>query len=162
LFSQTASRPSQPKQPASQRRQPKRPQGADALAPAINELLETRPLAPESPDEKASEGNASEDDDKPPADDAPIKELIPYWSEQADDADAGAAKPSDKVRQRLLEAFEDRPSLLFYLADLFPERAETHDRLYKLLSEEVDDKNEWKSIIRTWLRRNSAYFRDEL
>src|SRR5215475_1905656 len=99
LFSQTASRQSQPKQPASQRRQPKRPQGADALAPAINELLETRPLAPESPDEKASEGNASEDDDKPPADDAPIKELVAYWSKH--DAEG---EPSDKVSRRLLEA----------------------------------------------------------
>ena len=162
LLSQPSPMPSRPKQPASQRRQLRRPQRADALAPAIKELLETRPLAPRSLDEKASEGNASEDDDKPPADDAPIKELIAYWSGHADDADAGAAKPSDEVRRRLLEAFEDRPGRLFYLADLFPERAETHDRLYKLLCEEADDKHEWKSNLRTWLRRNSAYFRDEL
>src|SRR5689334_3115451 len=76
LLSQPAPKPSQSKQPAPRQNHPKRPQRADALAPAIKELLETKPLAPQSPDEKASEGNASEDDDKPPADDAPIKELI--------------------------------------------------------------------------------------
>ncbi|MGH9939815.1 MAG: HEAT repeat domain-containing protein, partial [Blastocatellia bacterium] len=34
--------------------------------------------------------------------------------------------------------------------------------MYKLLNEEADDENEWKSYVQTWLRRNSAYFRDEL
>src|SRR5215510_13472379 len=85
LFSQTASRQSQPKQPASRQRQLRRPQRDGALAPAIKELLETKPLAPQSPYEKTSGGNASEDDDNPPADDAPIKELVAYWSEHAFD-----------------------------------------------------------------------------
>ena len=160
-FSQTAPKPAQPKQPAPRQRQPERPQRADALAPAINELLGLDPLAPESPDQKDSEKSASEDEDKPPADDAPIKELIAYWSER-DGSGVNDPKPSDKVRRRLLEAFEDRPDLLSGLADLFPEGVETHDSLYRLLNEETDDENEWKSYVQTWLRRNSAYFRDEL
>ncbi|HKE05570.1 MAG TPA: hypothetical protein VKE91_16055, partial [Blastocatellia bacterium] len=69
LFSQTSLKPSQPKQPAPRQRQHKQPQRADALATAINELLDLEPPAPESPDEKVSEESASEDEDKPPADD---------------------------------------------------------------------------------------------
>jgi hypothetical protein len=161
LFSQTAPKPSQPKQPAPRQRRPNRSQRSDALAAAIKELLETKPLAPESPDEKASEGNASEDNDKPPADDAPIKELVNYWSDRYDD-DINAHNPSDKVRQRLLEACEDRPELLDSLAHQLPENADTHDRLYKLLNEDPEDDNSWKLRLQSWLRRNSSYFRDEL
>src|SRR5262249_16447162 len=161
LFSQTAPKPSQPKQAAPRQRQHKQPQRADALAPAINELLDLDPPAPESPDEKASEESASEGEDKPPADDAPIKELIDYWSRH-DAADANAPKLSDKVRERLLEACEDRPELLSCLMDCLPESADTHDRMYKLLNEASEGEETWKPRVRTWLRRNSAYFRDEL
>jgi HEAT repeats len=161
LLSQSAPKPSQPKQPASQRRQPKRTQRADGLAPAIKELLETRPLAPQSPDEEASEGNASEDDDKPPADDAPIKELIAYWSEHAFDSEL-TPKLSDSVRQRLLEACEDRPELLSSLMNWLPENEDTYDRLYKLLNEDPEADEPWKPDLRHWLRSNSSYFRDEL
>ncbi|HEY6400387.1 MAG TPA: HEAT repeat domain-containing protein, partial [Blastocatellia bacterium] len=147
LFSQTA-----PKQP-------KRSQRSDALAPAINELLKLDPLAPESADGKDSE-NAdaqSKEESKPPADDAPISELLDYWQTHA----ATSPKPSDKVRQRLLEACEDRPESLPGLMDLLPETTDTHDRLYKLLQEEPDDSS-WKSDLRNWLQRNSGYFRSDL
>src|SRR5262245_28401188 len=159
LFSQQAPKASQPKQPAPRQRQAKRPQRADALAPAIKELLEASPQAPQSPDEKASKGNASEEQDKPPAADAPIKELVAYWSERAG---ASAPKPSDSVRQRLLEACEDRPELFSGLMDCLPDNADMRDRLYKLLNEEHEVEKKWKPRLRTWLRRNSAYFRDEL
>src|SRR5262252_5493868 len=83
LLSQPAPAPSRPKQPAPPKRQARRPQRADALAPAINELLKLDPPAPKSIGEKNSENpNASsEEEAKPPADDAPIKELIAYWSQ---------------------------------------------------------------------------------
>src|SRR5215813_7121115 len=161
LFSQTASRPSQPKQPAPPKRHPMRSRRADALAPAIKELLETKPLAPQSPGEKASEGNASEDDDKPPADDSPIKELVAYWSEHAFDTEL-TPKLSDSVRRRLFEACEDRPELLPSLMNLLPENEDTYDRLYKLLNEDPEADEPWKPDLRHWLRNNSSYFRDEL
>src|SRR5262245_45028032 len=77
LFSQAAPKSSQPKQSQLRRRQTERPQRADALAPAIKKLLEANPLAP---DEKAQDENASEGEEKPPADDAPSKEVVAYWS----------------------------------------------------------------------------------
>ena len=161
LFSQTAPKPSQLKQPATRGRQAKRSHDADTLAPAIKELLEASPLPPQSPDEKASRRIAAEGEDKPPDDDAPIMELVDYWSSHSRN-DKSAPKLSDKVRQRLLEACEDNPELLASLINYLPENADTHDRLYKLLNEETEGENTWKPGLRMWLQRNSAYFRDEL
>src|SRR5262247_351871 len=137
LLSQTAPKPSRPKQPAPPKRRTKRPQRADALEPAIKELLKLDPPAPNSIGEKNSENTnaSSKEEDKPPADDAPIKELIAYWNQSHG---ANAPKPSDKVRQRLLEACEDRPELTPDLISLLPETTDTHDRLYKLLEEQDD------------------------
>src|SRR5262249_29143708 len=162
LLSQPAPKPSRPKPPASRQRQTRRSRRADALATAIKELLRANPLAPKSPDEKASKGDTSEDEDKPPADDAPIKELIAYWRDHGDDAGMNAPKPSDKVRQRLLEACEDNPYIFYTLVGCLPENADTHDRLYKLLNEEPESEETWKPRLRTWLQRTSAYFRDEM
>jgi HEAT repeat protein len=161
LFSQQAPKTSQQKQPAPRQRQPKRPQRADALAPAINELLKLDPLPPQAPGEKDSDNDdaSSEKENKPPADDAPIKELITYWSQHRD---ANAPKPSGKVRQRLLEACEDRPELTFDLVNFLPETTDTHDRLYKLFKEDWGDEFNWKRNLQRWLQGNSRYFRDDL
>jgi hypothetical protein len=60
-------------------------------------------------------GAATEEESKPPADDAPIKELVAYWFNAQNVSGApNALKPSDRVSQRLLEACEDRPELLFH------------------------------------------------
>jgi HEAT repeats len=161
LLSQPAPKPSQPKQPASRQRQPKRPQRADALAPAINELLGLDPPAPKSIGERNSENPnvSSKEEAKPPADDAPIKELVAYWRR---DHGANAPKPSDKVRRRLLEACEDHPELTPGLIRFLPETTDTHDRLYKLLLEEQDDNAYLLFNLRHWLQHNSRYFRDDL
>jgi hypothetical protein len=161
LLSQPAPKPSQPIQPAPPKRQTRRPRRADALAPAINELLKLNPLAPKSLSEKNS-GTAtasSEEETKPPADDAPIKELIVYWRRNHG---ANSEKPSDKVRQRLLEACEDRPILTLGLMELLPETTDTHDRLYKLIEEDVVDDYDLRGFLRRWLQHNSRYFRSDL
>src|SRR5262249_32515773 len=176
LFTHGARRRAQRGRPASRQRQPDRPR-RDTLAVAIDELLKfdpraevlgfnPDPRAPLSPDEKTSEENASTNDDKPPADDAPIGKLLYYWDAHGGDG-AQAPKPSDRVRQRLLEAFEDRPERFLYpeifpSMDCLPENADTHDRLYKLLNEELGGKWSWKDNLQIWLRRNTAYFRDDL
>jgi HEAT repeats len=164
LFSQPALRPSRPKHPASRQRQPKRPHRADDLAPAINDLLKLNPLDPESPDEKYSgnENASSEEEIKPPADDAPIKDLIAYWADRNDPAGPNAPQPSDKVRRRLLEAIEDRPEFAVSLINFLPETTDMHDRLYKLLEEEPEEENHWKTSLRNWLQRNSRHFRDDM
>ena len=163
LFSQTAPNPSQPKRPAPRQSHPKRPPRADALAAVISDLLRLDPLPPRSLDEKDS-GNAnasSKEKGKPPADDAPIKELIDYYWDQ--DHAANTTKPSDKVRQRLLEACEDRPELTLHLIECLPETPGADDRLYKLFEEEDGENSAvWKAFLQNWLLRNSRYFRDDL
>jgi hypothetical protein len=115
LLSQPAPKPSRSKQPAPPKRQPRRPQRADALAAAINELLKLDPLLRESPDSDSPD--TSERKEKPPGDDAPIRELIEYWVENRFAAMSGAQKPSERVRRRLLEAVEDRPWLAHSLLE---------------------------------------------
>src|SRR5262245_12124461 len=161
LFSQKPTKPSTPKQPAPRQRQARRSQRVETLSPAINELLKLDPLAPGSPDEKQTDNAeaSSEKTTKPPATDAPIKELIAFWFQ---DHDANVPKPSDKVRERLLEACEARPELITGLVNFLPETTDTHDRLYKLLDAEPENDSNWKGDLRNWLLHNSRYFRDEL
>jgi len=142
LFSQTAPKPSRPKQPAPRQSHPKRPQRADTLAAAINELLKLDPLLRESPD--GDSPDASERKEKPPGDDAPVRELIKYWLENRYSAMSGTQRPSERVRQRLLEAVEDRPWLAHSLLELLPETPDTSDRLYRLINQEPDDEDGWK------------------
>src|SRR5262245_7397069 len=160
LLSQPAPKPSLPKQPAPRQSRPRRSQRADALAVAINELLKLDPLPPGSPD--SGSPDTSERDEKPPGDDAPIRELIKYWLDNRLAAVSGAQKPSERVRQRLLEAVEDRPWLAHSLLELLPETPDTGDRLYKLINQEPDDEDGWKWKVHDWLSHNSGYFRDDL
>src|SRR5262245_5347680 len=162
LFSQEAPKPSPPKPQTPRQRQSKRPQRADSLAAAINELLKLEPLAPGREAENDSIDDSSEEEERPPADDAPIKDLIAYWTDRIGDDKLNAQKPSDKVRQRLLEASEDRPKLALRLISFLPETTETHDRLYKLLEKETDPESDVRFSLRNWLQNNSRYFREEL
>src|SRR5262245_43066995 len=160
LLSQPAPRPSRPKQPAPPKRHTRRPQRGDALAAAINELLKLDPLPPGSQDSDSPD--TSERNEKPLGDDAPIRELIKYWFEKRSATMSGARKPSERVRQRLLEAVEDRPWLAHSLLELLPETPDTSDRLYRLINQEPDDEDGWKWKVHEWLKNNSDYFRDDL
>src|SRR5262245_4596612 len=126
LLSQPAPKPSRPKRPAPPKRQTRRPQRADAPSAAINESLKLDPLPPGSQDSDSPDTSAR--NEKPPGDDAPIRQLIKYWLEDRYSAISGAQKPSESVRQRLLEAVEDRPWLAHSLLELLPETPDTSDR----------------------------------
>jgi len=131
------------------------------IAVAIGELLKERPLWPDSAENENGEADkhAPKAEKKPPADDAPIYDLITYWR---DHGYTETTKPSDKVRERLLAACEDRPSLLSRLMFVLPQTPDTQDRLYKLLIEDPDENAPWKNMVRQWLKFNSSYFRENL
>ncbi|MGH9799124.1 MAG: hypothetical protein ACRD82_02075, partial [Blastocatellia bacterium] len=139
---------------------------ADSIAVAISDLLKEHPFVsiPDDEEDRGVNSDDSEENEKPPADDAPIEKLIAYWSNHAfsDFAEDDDQKPSDKVRERLLEVFENRPWLSPTLPGLLPETSNAYDRLYKLLNEDQDDQSNWKNVIRLKLKHNSSYFRDEL
>ncbi len=120
----------------------------------IAELLAMQPLAPE--EEKSAPNADSKSENKPPTDNAPLKELIAYWSGR------GGTKPSEIVQQRLLEAILNRPELLASLIYVLPESSTTYDQIYQLIQENSDDESYWKYTARLFLQTRSSYFREEL
>ena len=166
LLSFTAAYFAQSRKPKHGSPPPLRPARAQAslnaeLATAINELLKEEPLAPESSaaTEKANPVEESAPA-KPPADDAPLAELLAYW--QQHDYAPDASRMTANVAQRLLEAIEARPWLMNQLLEKLPTSAETTERLYRLYQQTPDEEDRWKSGLEQWLRYNSRYFVDDL
>src|SRR5262249_41832684 len=84
------------------------------------------------------------------------------WREHVPEKE-GDLKPSDKVRERFLDALEDQPEYADSIVDLLPDSPSTHDRLYKLLQEEPGEQETgWKYSPHNWMKHHSRYFRDEL
>jgi hypothetical protein len=156
LLAQQRNTPRQPKQPAAPR-----PTLQQELAAAINELLKLEPVrAADVAAMAEAVAAAQEENAKPPAADAPLKELIVYWQNRG--ADERAVKPSERVRERLLEACEARPWLLPRLLGLLPESEGAKDRLFKLYQNEPGEEEQWKTQLRQWLKYNTRHFLDEL
>ncbi len=130
------------------------------LAAAINELLKLEPLRHSNNTVAEATTKAQEEDAKPPADAAPLKELIAYWQNHG--SNDRNQKPSERVRQRLLDACEERPWLLPRLLSLLPDTDDATDRLFKLYQNERDEVEQWKPQLHEWLKYNSRYFLDEL
>jgi HEAT repeat protein len=138
----------------------------ELLPEAVNQLLRQRPLPSEAP--SAGLENPARAKKGSPADDAPIEDLILYWSRRGyGDKSDGLPVPSDIVRERLLSAAERRPWILRRLYDFLPQNTDTHDRLYKALTKdpkEFDDieENDWRGSLYRWLQSNTRYLRNEL
>src|SRR5215475_6788944 len=94
--------------------------GQERLLPsAVEQLLRERPLSSES--QITILGNLTVGvrvEGGPLADDAPIEDLVEFWSNRSNDRrSAGLPGPSDPVRERLLDAAERRPWILPRLYD---------------------------------------------
>jgi hypothetical protein len=116
----------------------------DDIATAVNELLKLAPVR--GVDNVVTETVTAKQSEKakPPADDAPLKELIVYWQDRF--VDRRAQDPSERVRQRLLDACEERPWLLPRLHNLLPETEDAQNRLFQLYQNESrpDEEKNWK------------------
>jgi len=141
--------------------------GQEELLPAaVNQLLRQRPLPSEAPSQDAADPARVKKG--PPADDAPIEDLIEYWSRQGDGGKSSDPPgPSDIVRERLLGAAERRPRILPKLYDFLPQNMDTHDRLYRTLTKdpkEFEDieENNWRVSLYWWLQSNTQHLRNEL
>lgn len=105
---------------------------------------------------------------KIPPDDAPIEDLIAYWSAQSRTYAPLRynVKPSEKTLERLLEYCEENPVAILTFLNILPtkpEIAETVKRLYDKLAEAEAEKPEFISYrIREWLVYNSNFYVDEL
>jgi hypothetical protein len=125
----------------------------DDLAGVIARLLDY-PAPPPPPPKELAEAMARMNGSainyrstKPtdPGEDAPIKVLMAYWEVQVIE-DSGK-QPSEKVRQRLLQACEDEPNFSTLLLDLLPDTPITPARLKRILDEVGDGEDPREKLI---------------
>ncbi|MBV9214598.1 MAG: hypothetical protein JO053_00350 [Acidobacteria bacterium] len=104
---------------------------------------------------------------KIPSDDAPIDDLIDYWSRQiiAFDKQAYTPEMPERTLQRLLNAIEDDPSKLTGIMGALPEGEKTAAFVKRIYDNEgtsgAFSKDERREI-KDWLVLHSSYFSDEL
>jgi hypothetical protein len=125
----------------------------DDLAGVIAQLLDY-PAPPPPPPKELAEAMAMMNGSainyrstKPtdPGEDAPIKVLMAYWEIQVIE-DSGK-QPSEKVRQRLLQACEDEPNFSYRLLDFLPDTPITPARLKRVLDEVSDGEDPREKLI---------------
>ncbi len=106
------------------------------------------------------------DKNKIPPDDAPIGDLVEYWSTQSRNFSPlrYKIKPSQRTLERLLEFCEENPEQIARFLKILPSNPSTAEivkRFYdKLLESETAEGNVYQ--IKAWLLYNSIYFVDEL
>jgi HEAT repeat protein len=103
--------------------------------------------------------------DEPPPDNAPIDELIEYWSQVTPQLLYYSPDPSDKVRDRLLEEIEREPKLAPSLMGALTNNLDAAEVIKRIYDSEgttgVFDK-ETRRTIKAWLTYNSPHFSSEL
>ncbi|HEX5966486.1 MAG TPA: HEAT repeat domain-containing protein, partial [Pyrinomonadaceae bacterium] len=98
---------------------------------------------------------------KAPPDDAPVQDLVDYWSRWVD----SDREPSEAVSKRLLEACVADPSLLPPFLNLLPDEDSTATKVKNVYDKALQDPKfdqDWREKVRRWLLYNSTYFLDEL
>lgn len=94
----------------------------------------------------------------PPPDDAPLPDLVTYWSRWSHRQDLGL---SDTVRQRLLEFCLDEPRLFDNLVNLLPQTKAAATKIKEVYDKaELTDRD--RENMKSWLVFNSDFFLDEL
>lgn len=123
-------------------------------------LLELSKLQPVEP--RIKKFDLRKKNDQPPADNAPLDELIEYWKDRGYQSRDDKNLPSEMVAQRLLDACLNRPETCNKLMNLFPKTPATFDALFLLLKETPENEKQELYAIQNYLRTNSQYFREEL
>jgi len=110
--------------------------------------------------------------DNPPPDNAPIDDLIDYWSRQADvraTALGQHSAPPDRVLQRLLNEIKVRPTLATKILAILPQdnrdTAEAVRTAYERLTAKAEDDGVATGAaaeLKEWLKYNSPYFSSDL
>ena len=118
--------------------------------PPINPLETTR-----------ARDDAFYDPRTPPPDNAPIEDLIDYWSHQSNNYRGVLyylPRPSETVIQRLLT--EGGNALIADVVMILPDDKRTSEIVKQIFDDPSTDKDE-KSRLKNWLTLNSSYFADE-
>jgi hypothetical protein len=103
---------------------------------------------------------------KIPPDDAPIGDLILYWSAQSQTYAQLRynVKPSEKTLERILEYCEEYPAALSALINILPTKPEIAEIVKRLYDKLAEAENPDYSIyrIKNWLVYHSNFYVDEL
>lgn len=147
---------------------------AQANVDVLPQLLELpappppNPLVPVNGDARPEEFYSKKN---PPADNAPIDELLDYWKKQNQSYQDLRYSPelSERSLDRLLGEIEKNPETADELINILPDKpevAETIKRIYDQMPDgengEEDENYYRKSRFRGWLKNHSSYFSDEL
>ncbi|MBK8466434.1 MAG: BON domain-containing protein [Chloracidobacterium sp.] len=108
------------------------------------------------------------DKNNPPSDNAPIEELIDYWTHQAQNYRGELnyrARPSDRTVERLASEMAKQPELASQILSILPDNKTTIDTIKELYdradSEDGIDKGQ-RSQFKEWLRLHSPHFSGDL
>ncbi len=134
---------------------PKPLAASPSLESVITEISKMQPVEPRIK-------NPSNPDDKPPADNAPLEELLNYWQRHSYQSQDSKNAPSEIVNQRLLDACVNRPETCNPFLRLFPKTSTTFDALYQMVQETPENERQGLYQIKNYLGANSQYFREEL
>jgi HEAT repeat protein len=101
----------------------------------------------------------------PPKDNAPIDEILDYWSQQNNTYQRLRynAEPTEKVKQRIMDEIARNPKLLpGYLNVLDHDSADFVKRIYDNETGDGGLDKESRRMVRDWLTYNSPYYSDQL
>lgn len=107
------------------------------------------------------------DKTNPPADNAPLGELLDYWTELNNNYREVAynPKPSDRNLERIFAEIEKDPDMLTRFLNIFPEGARSSDFVKGVYDREgangAFDRDE-RVLIKRWLMYHSPYYSSEL
>ena len=132
------------------------------LAKSLEEVLQARPLLPESQNDADATTPGNNDAGKPLADEVPLKTLLGYWRNRTVEEE-WETKPTTRVAERLLAAAENRPWLLPGLLAVLPDEPATHDRIHRVWAAAPREEDiAWRAEVADWLQRHSRYLREGL
>jgi hypothetical protein len=138
------------------------PRQVPAKENVLQALLELPAPPPPNPLEAARARDDSFYDPKnPPPDNAPIDELMDYWSHQSENYRGVLfylPRPSERVLQRLLN--EGGSSTVANILNVLADDKSTGD-VVKQIYDDPSTPKELKGRLRNWLTQNSSYFIDD-
>lgn len=145
-------------------------QTAEAVLPILLELPAPPPPNPLIPTDHSERTEEFYSKNNPPADNAPIEDLLDYWKMQSQRyRELGynlelSGRSLDRVMAEIEKDPDKLPEFLNVLPES-PEVAETVKRIYDQMSGKEDEENPnyyRRNQIKEWLKYHSRYFSDEL
>ncbi len=137
----------------------------------LPQLIDLPAPPPPNPLVKNSVGERSPEffsQENPPADDAPIEDLLAYWAAQNDLSEVynPTIEPSDRVLNRILAEIEKDPEIINNYLNVLskkPESADAVKQMYERALNSDDESNKYRAEqLKDWLTYNSIYFSDDL